>query len=292
VPSRSTRALSSLPSSTSASASRSRDRARRRRELSQNLLADRATVHRFARAAGTGAGGLIVEPGAGDGRVTRALAVRADRVLAYEIDPRMAARLAARCGGLGNVECVTGDFLAAVPPRGPFHVAGNIPYAATSRIVEWCLRAPGLRSATLITQLEYARKRTGGYGRWSLVTVRSWPVFQWRLLERIERGRFRPVPRVDAAVLRLDRRERPLLPARELAAYERCVAVGFGGRGGTLHASLRREYPRGRVDAAFRAAALDRSVVVAFVHPDQWITLFRVLHGLQTSPYFVKGGDE
>ncbi|MFB4320692.1 ErmE/ErmH/ErmO/ErmR family 23S rRNA (adenine(2058)-N(6))-methyltransferase [Actinomadura sp. 21ATH] len=253
-------------------------RARRRRELSQNLLADRAALRRFVRTAGPGAGDVVVEPGAGDGRITAELAARAERVIAYEIDPVLARRLRARCGRLPNVRAVAGDFLAAAPPAGPFHVAGNIPYVATSAIVEWCMAVPGLRSATMITQLEYARKRTGGYGRWSLLTVRTWPSFGWRLSHAIPRERFRPVPRVDAGVLRLERRERPLLPPAAMPAYERCVAVGFQGRGGTLYASLRREYPRRRVDAAFRAAGVDREAVVAFVHPDQWVALFLALH--------------
>lgn len=90
------------------------------------------------------------------------------------------------------------------------------------------------------------------------------------------------MPRVDAAILRLDRRERALLPDDVMDGYRRCVQVGFGGKGGTLHASLRREYPRGAVDAAFRAAALDPATIVAYAHPNQWITLARVLHDLPT----------
>lgn len=253
-----------------------RDRARR--ELSQNFLADPGVIARYARAVGDGPGGLIVEAGAGDGRITAALAERARRVIAYEIDPVMAARLADRCRGLPHVSCVTGDFLAARPPGRPFHLAGGIPYAATSRIVAWALDAPALASATLITQLEYARKRTGDYGRWSRLTVRTWPLFDWRLGGRIPAGRFRPVPRVDSAVLRLDRRARPLLPARAMGAYLRCVDLGFTGVGGALRASLRRDHPRARVDAAFDAAGLPRGVVVAHVHPAQWVTLVRALH--------------
>src|SRR5690606_7149835 len=166
-------------------------RARARRELSQNFLADRAAIARDARAGG-----------GGPGRRSAAVAARAGRVAAYEIDPVLAARLRRRCRELPHVRCVTGDFLRARPPSDPFHLAGNIPYSATSRIVAWALQAPALRSATLITQLEYARRRTGDYGRWSRLTVRTWPVFSWRMGGRIDRGRFRPVPRVDAAVLR------------------------------------------------------------------------------------------
>lgn len=210
-----------------------------------------------------------------------ALAPHAGRILAYEIDPDHAARLRARCRGLGNVQCVLGDFLAAAPPREPFAVVGNIPYAATSRIVAWCLRAPRLTAATLVTQREYARKRTGDYGRWTQVTVESWPRFDWRLAGRIGRAGFHPVPAVDSAILRLARRDHALLPAAALGPYRRFVAQGFSGVGGSLHASLRRSgagYPRRALDAAFHAAGLAPATAVGFVHPDQWITLFRHLH--------------
>ncbi|WP_433461350.1 ErmE/ErmH/ErmO/ErmR family 23S rRNA (adenine(2058)-N(6))-methyltransferase [Spirillospora sp. CA-128828] len=257
---------------------RTTPRGRARRELSQNFLADTGVIARYARDAAGGPGGLVVEAGAGDGRITAALAAHAREVIAYEIDPVMAARLRDRCRGLPGVTCVTGDLLAARPPRGPFRLAGGIPYAATSRIVAWALAAPAMEAATLITQREYARKRTGDYGRWSRLTVRTWPEFSWRLGDRVPRDRFRPVPRVDSAVLRLDRRAEPLLPPEALPGYLHCVDLGFTGKGGTLHASLRTAYPRRRVDAAFRAAALSRDIIVAHVHPAQWITLARTLH--------------
>ena len=47
-----------------------------------------------------------------------------------------------------------------------------------------------------------------------------------------------------------------------------------------MRASLRREHPRSRVDAALRVAGVEGQAVVAFVHPDQWVRLFRVLYGL------------
>ncbi|WP_067831227.1 ErmE/ErmH/ErmO/ErmR family 23S rRNA (adenine(2058)-N(6))-methyltransferase [Actinomadura kijaniata] len=261
-----------------------RDRARR--TLSQNFLADPAALARYVRAVDTGPGELVVEVGAGDGRITAALARRAAHVIAYEIDPHLVSRLRRRCADLPDVTVVAGDFLRSRPPRRAFHLTGNIPYAATARIVTWALEAPHLTAATLITQREYARKRTGDYGRWSRLTVASWPLFDWRLLGRIDRDRFRPVPRVDAAILGLRRRPAPLLPPEALADYRACVATGFAGRGGTLRASLREHHPRRRVEAALRTAGIDRDAVVAHVHPDQWITLFAVLYDVRhTMPH-------
>ncbi|MEV4759635.1 ErmE/ErmH/ErmO/ErmR family 23S rRNA (adenine(2058)-N(6))-methyltransferase [Micromonospora sp. NPDC049559] len=246
--------------------------------LSQNFLADRGAVARVVRAARPGPEDLVLEVGAGNGQLTRALAARCGRVLAYEVDPHLVRALAADCAPLGNVTCRGEDFLGVRPPDAPFAVVGNIPWALTARVVDWCLSAPALTSATLLTQLEYARKRSGDYGRWSRLTVLTWPGHHWRLSGRVPRSAFRPVPGVDAGILRLERRSVPLLPAAALPAWRRLVELGFGGVGGSLHGSLRGGYPRRRLDAAFRATRLDPATPVGYVWPEQWLTLFRLLH--------------
>jgi 23S rRNA (adenine-N6)-dimethyltransferase len=170
------------------------------------------------------------------------------------------------------------DFLTAAPPDEPFAVVGNIPYALTAPVVEWCLDAPSLVTATLLTQLEYARKRTGDYGRWTRLTIATWPWMSWEPAGRVPRRAFRPVPRVDGGLLRLVRRPYPLVEPALLPAYERMVGLGFTGVGGSLAASLSQRYGRDRVSAAARAARLAPDVPVGLVWPEQWLTLFRILH--------------
>lgn len=252
------------------------ERDRVRRTLSQNFLTDPAAVDRLVRAARPRPDGLLVEVGAGKGALTEALAPHCRELIAYEIDRHLLPGLRDRLAHRPHVRVVHQDFLTSRPPRVPFAVAANVPYARTSDVVAWCLRAPRLTSATLLTQLEYARKRTGGFGRWSLLTVRTWPEFEWRLCGRVGRQSFRPVPRVDSGILRLERRSRPLIPdASARAAYRELVELGFSGTGGTLYASLRRTCPARRLSEAFRRAGLARDTVVAFVTPAQWLTVFQ-----------------
>ena len=249
-----------------------------RRRLSQNFLTDPGAARRVVRLAGIGPDDLVVEIGPGDGAITRFLVPAAGRVTAYELDPRLADRLAARYRDR-PLRVVCADFTRSRPPRGPFAVVGNIPYARTADIVRWCLDAPGLTRAALVTQLEYARKRTGAYGRWSRLTVLTWPEWSWSLAGRIDRGRFRPVPRVDAGILLLHRRARPLVAPERRAAYRRLVELGFGGVGGSLGASLRRHHPARRVAAALHAARIPAGAPVGAVSPDQWLTVFHALDG-------------
>jgi 23S rRNA (adenine-N6)-dimethyltransferase len=252
---------------------------RRRRELSQNYLRGQQAARQFLTAVRPDPHGLCVEVGAGDGILTARLAALFDEVVAYEIDQSLAGRLAARIADRPNVRVVLSDFLAARPPSRPFQVVGNAPFSLTAPIVEWCLRASRMTTATLITQLEYARKRTGGYGRWTQLTVSTWPQFSWQLAGTISRTEFRPVPRVDAGILRLARRSEPLVSRARLAAYRRLVRAGFSGVGGSVQASLRRSYPPEQVAAACGEAGVDRRTVVAYVSPDQWVQIFLALDG-------------
>ncbi|AGP54389.1 rRNA adenine methyltransferase [Streptomyces rapamycinicus NRRL 5491] len=255
------------------------ERDRARRAYGQNFLIDPGAVARVVRAARPGPGDLLVEVGAGKGALTEALAPCCRELISYEIDRHLIPGLRERLARCPRVRIVHQDFLEAAPPPEPFALVGNVPYARTAEIVAWALRAvPRLTSATLLTQAEYARKRTGDYGRWSLLTVRSWPEVEWRLCGRVARAAFRPVPAVDGGILRLTRRPRPLLTdpvARSV--YADLVELGFTGVGGSLHASLRRVCPARALDRAFRAAGLGRDVVVAYVTPEQWLVLAQEL---------------
>jgi 23S rRNA (adenine-N6)-dimethyltransferase len=189
----------------------------------------------------------------------------------------MAERLRQKVHDIENVDVLQQDIVTMPHPDEPFILVGNVPFSITSAIVDWALASPRLDSATLITQHEYARKRTGDYGRWSLVTVRTWPWWEWSLGTRIRRSSFDPQPSVDAAVLMLVRRNQPLVPQRDVRAWTRAVETGFKGVGGSLCASLSTIYPPSRVKVALARAGISRDEVVAFVSPDQWMTIFRAL---------------
>jgi 23S rRNA (adenine-N6)-dimethyltransferase len=128
---------------------------RRRRELSQNFLRSRRLADDIVRGLDVRADELVVEIGAGDGRLTAPLAERARRVVAIELDPRLAKGLRRR------FEVVEGDALSVTLPDEPFRVVGNVPFHLTTAILRRLLgdlRSP-LRRADLIVQWGLACKR-------------------------------------------------------------------------------------------------------------------------------------
>jgi 23S rRNA (adenine-N6)-dimethyltransferase len=248
-----------------------------RKSLSQNFLADPAVARRLVASSGVGPGDLVVEVGPGSGCVTRPLLDRARRVLAYEKDRHFVERLRSRLGHHEHFECHLADFRDVRAPREPFAVVANAPFGITTDIVRWCLDAHHLTSATLVTQLEFARKHTGDYGRWTKLAVTAWPQHRIELGMRIGRRLFRPVPAVDAAVIHVRRRSKPLLPQADLPDYRDLVELGFSGVGGSLHASLRRVVAARTAADACAEAGIARDQPVGLVPPDRWIALFAAL---------------
>lgn len=200
----------------------------------QNPLRDRSVATRMARLAGTGPG-PVLDLGAGDGVLTRALIAGGRPVVAVEIDPRLAAGLERRLGGAARV--VRGDVRSVRLPPPPFDVCANLPFAITAEVLRMLLARPGWSRAVLLVQWEVARKRAA-VGGTTLLTAAWWPWFGFELHGRVPARAFRPVPGVDGGILRLVRRPEPLVPACERRDYQRLVRAAFAG-GGPLERSLR-----------------------------------------------------
>jgi 23S rRNA (adenine-N6)-dimethyltransferase len=257
-------------------------RDQRRRDLSQNFLVGKG-IRRFVDSLDIPPGSTVVEVGAGSGNITAQLASRYEEVVAYEVDPDFVERLRNTVTGCSNVTVLERDFFAAEPPARPFYLVGNPPFSRTADLVRWTLEARTLRTAFVITQREYARKRTGGGGRWSLLTVKTWPFWDWSLKAMLPRTLFRPVPSVDAAILMIEQRSPALLDAREARHYSSMIELAFTGLGGTAYASLTRRFSAQDVRRAFSGAGVDTGTVVAFVHPDQWLAIHKSLRSARGS---------
>jgi len=131
-------------------------------KLGQNFLRDAQAAQRIVAALGDISGHTVVEIGPGRGAITGALAARAGRVLAIDLDRDLAAGLRERFTG-GNVavleqDVLTFDFAAASAAAGErLAVVGNLPYGITSPIL---LKLAGAQAAldraVLMVQREVA----------------------------------------------------------------------------------------------------------------------------------------
>jgi 23S rRNA (adenine-N6)-dimethyltransferase len=168
---------------------------------------------------------LVVDLGAGTGRLTAELARAARRVIAVELDPRLAERLNGRWR---NVEVLRADARTVELPREPFSVVANLPFAGTNEILRHLLDDPSvpLERADLVVEWGVAVKRALPWP--STVNGVVWGAwYSTRVARRLPRHAFEPKPNADAAVLVFERRAESLVPPRRAREYRRFVANGF-----------------------------------------------------------------
>jgi 23S rRNA (adenine-N6)-dimethyltransferase len=170
---------------------------------------------------------LVVEIGAGFGRLTAPLQRAGARVVAVELDPGLAAALRRRLG-CDRLTVVEADVLTLPPPAEPHRVAGNIPFAITTPILHRLLDDPCslLQRADLIVQDGFARKRTSSRPS-TLLALRWLPWWRLHAERRLPAACFDPPPTVDAALLTIRRRMPGLLAAADAEAYRAFLERAF-----------------------------------------------------------------
>ncbi len=204
-----------------------RARAARRpgRPRSQHFLRSRSLAAELVRDAAVACDELVLDLGAGSGRLTAELARVARRVVAVELDPGLASRLRGRWA---NVEVIEGDAAAVPLPHEPFRVVANLPFDATTAILRHLLDDPSvpLVRADVIVEWGVAVKRALPWP--STVNDVLWGAwYSTSVARRLPRRCFDPPPSVDAGVLVIERRAQPLVPDAHCESYRRFIAAGF-----------------------------------------------------------------
>jgi 23S rRNA (adenine-N6)-dimethyltransferase len=240
-------------------------RPRSSRGRARHFLRSKKLAAELVRAAGIQAGDLVLDLGAGTGVLTGAVTLAGARPVAVEIDAELAAGLRRRFP-----DVVEGDALRVALPRERFKVVANLPFDGSTAILRRLLDPRlALETADVIVEWGLAAKRSAVWPSTQLSTYwGAW--FELALTRRLPSCVFAPPPSVDAAVLRVARREEPLVTASDCSRYWAFLARGY------------RDGPRAVVSQAVRKRleaelGFDRRARAIDLDARQWAQLYR--HG-------------
>lgn len=243
--------------------------------LGQNFLADPNLLDAIVRDAGLESHDVVLEVGAGEGVLTERLAERVARVHVIEIDrglePGLAATIARPNVNLIWADAVRYPLEELQPP--PAAMVANLPYAvATPVILRTVFELPSIDHWTVMVQKEIGdrlRARPGSktYGAPSVLLQLAGEV---RQLRKVSRTVFRPQPRVDSAIIRVDRTG----PGPD-AATRQLVRAGFAHRRKAMARSVETVIPGSleKVRAALVREGLDPGVRAEALEPAQFAKL-------------------
>ena len=242
------------------------------KSLGQNFLIDDAVPAAIAESAGLDEDTCVLEIGPGIGTLTYELCLRAKKVLAVELDKRLAPVLAETMGQFDNFALHLGDALkvdlAALCREHfgdtPFVVCANLPYYITTPIIMHLLES-GLpaKQITVMIQREVAARFDAqpGSSDYGAVTVSADYYAQTARHFDVPPEAFMPAPKVTSTVISFSPIAPPVTP-QDTEKMFRIIKAAFAQRRKTLCNTLSNTLglPKTEITAVIEACGLEANV--------------------------------
>jgi 16S rRNA (adenine1518-N6/adenine1519-N6)-dimethyltransferase len=214
-------------------------RSARQRELGQNFLVDRNILDVIERLAQLSPADVVLEIGGGPGVLSTRLASRVSHLHVVEVDERLRDRLTAELAPFTNVSLHFADALeldlAALAPA-PAKIVANLPYGVAATVILRTIEdLPEIEQWVVMVQREVGERFAAapGTSAYGVPSVLAQLACEVKVLRRVSRTVFRPVPNVDSVLLGLRR----IGPAAD-AGVSALVHAAFAHRRKAMAGSL------------------------------------------------------
>ncbi|CAN8031339.1 hypothetical protein HPB47_010547 [Ixodes persulcatus] len=213
-----------------------------RTELGQHILKNPLVINSMIEKSAIRPTDVVLEVGPGTGNMTVKLLEKAKKVIACEVDTRLVAELQKRVQGThmqSKLQILVGDVLKSELPFFDICVA-NLPYQISSPFVfKLLLHRPFFRCATLMFQREFAQRLVAKPGDklYCRLSVNTQLLARVDMLMKVGKNNFRPPPKVESSVVRLEPRNPP--PAINFVEWDGLLRVCFVRKNKTLGAEFK-----------------------------------------------------
>ncbi|WP_330994586.1 16S rRNA (adenine(1518)-N(6)/adenine(1519)-N(6))-dimethyltransferase RsmA [Staphylococcus pseudintermedius] len=229
-----------------------------KKSLGQNFLIDVNIINRIIDASGIDHMTGVIEIGPGMGSLTEQLAKNAQHVLAFEIDQRLIPVLDDTLSPYNNVTVINEDILKANVAEAiqqhlshceKIMVVANLPYYITTPILLTLLEQDlNIDGYVVMMQKEVAERLnaqvgTKAYG--SLSIVAQYYTETSRVLT-VPKTVFMPPPNVDSIVVKLMKRESPIVDVDNPNAFFKMTKGAFSQRRKTIYNNYQNLFENGK----------------------------------------------
>jgi len=257
--------------------------ARAKKSFSQNFLVDDSALKKIIESAEINTGESILEIGPGLGVLTGRLLVAGGEVVAIEADRDFLGYLKKKFQN-DNLKLILGDAISVVDSlkfkeeflSSDFKVVANIPYSITSKLLRLLLEAPKKpKLIVLLIQQEVAERIVAPAGKMSLLSL-SVQYFGWpRIIEKVSKNSFWPVPKVNSAIIKITEIKSRFDSETEKEFF-RLARVGFASRRKTLANNLSAGFQiaRPKIIAIIKKSGFLENIRAQELGIEDWLIFF------------------
>lgn len=205
-----------------------------KKTLGQNFLTNPRVLDKIAATAELSKDDTVLEIGPGTGNLTKKLAEKAGRIIAIEKDHRLIDDLENEFRSYSNVEIIEKDVLELEPKNykletDNYKIVANIPYYITSHFLRTVFEKwPQPKLVVLTIQKEVARRIIAKPPHMNLLALSVQFYSKPEIIGYISKNNFRPVPKVDSAIIKLTVYNKQPMANRE--EFFKIIRAGFSGK--------------------------------------------------------------
>ncbi len=182
------------------------------RSRGQNFLINEDVYEKILDEADLNKDDIVLEVGPGLGFLTERIARKVKKVIAVELDDKLAELLKTRLltDKINNVELVNEDIIqyiqkSKIKNLKSYKVVANLPYNISSIFLRTIFELKNKPSSlTLMLQKEVAERIVADRGEMSLLAVSVQLYAEGKIITKVPGSDFWPSPEVDSAVIKLD----------------------------------------------------------------------------------------
>ncbi|MFA6427807.1 MAG: 16S rRNA (adenine(1518)-N(6)/adenine(1519)-N(6))-dimethyltransferase RsmA [Candidatus Magasanikbacteria bacterium] len=263
------------------------------KKYGQNFLISDAPIHKMIEAADVRKGDTVIEIGPGFGVLTFELAQRGAHVKAFEIERRLEQywderlkdfKITRLDNETGDIEIIWGDVLSLITYHVSriknYKVIANLPYQITSHILRVLLELEHKpESITVMVQKEVAERIVAKPGDMSLLSLSVQYYGEPKIVCKVPKGNFWPMPAVDSAVVHILIREQGTGNRDFNQRFFEIARIGFANKRKQLAKNLADGLKRDKLQMeSFLKEIIDNEKARAQeLNVQQWITLAKKL---------------
>ena len=220
----------------------------------------------------------MLEPGPGTGVLTAALADRAGRVEAIELDRWLVNRLQQRFSDHAGVTIKHGNFLTARLPARPYTFVSNVPFGQTADFVRKALlsKSPPQDAYMILEASASARFLGQPFEDESVLSLMIGARFERAILEFISPTHFEPMPKANSVLVRFKKRDPSFAAPADLHAFDRFAGKVFNTGGQFNRSSLLKLCPRNLASPLVNELGSPQGRPASAIGFEHWWTLYRL----------------
>lgn len=254
------------------------------RSMGQNFLTEPQVVADIADVAGVSENDLVIEIGPGMGILSRELLSRGAEVIGVELDRELAAFLREDIGNEALFRIVERDAryveIDQVTGGRDYQVVANLPYSVATVIIRHFMESTTPpRRMTVMVQKEVAERMTAEPGAMSLLGIATHLYSTAEIAFVVPPEVFLPPPKVDSAVVLLNRRETLIGTDASRERMFELATMAFQRKRKTISngLSMGLNRPKTELDATLADIGIDASRRPQTLAVEEWIAIAEAL---------------